>query len=83
MKRCSVGADGVDPKGERRSPGGNPQTGPFYIEGAMPGTGSSSDSTVYVPEPCKSSVSVQIVGTQVSIAGRLPKTALARLRKAS
>jgi acetamidase/formamidase len=33
----SVGADGVDAKGERRSPGGNPQTGPFYIEGAMPG----------------------------------------------
>lgn len=33
----SVGADGVDAKGERRSPGGNPQTGPFYVEGAMPG----------------------------------------------
>src|SRR5207244_1672301 len=24
-------------KGVRRCPGGNPQTGPFYIEGAMPG----------------------------------------------
>ena len=33
----SVGADGVDAKGERRSPGGNPQTGPFYVDGAMPG----------------------------------------------
>ena len=37
VKTWSVGADGVDPKGERRSPGGNPQTGPFYVEGAMPG----------------------------------------------
>jgi acetamidase/formamidase len=37
VKTWSVGADGVDPKGDRRSPGGNPQTGPFYVEGAMPG----------------------------------------------
>ncbi len=37
VKTWSVGADGVDAKGERRSPGGNPQTGPFYVEGAMPG----------------------------------------------
>jgi acetamidase/formamidase len=37
VKTWSVGADGVDPQGERRSPGGNPQTGPFYVEGAMPG----------------------------------------------
>jgi len=37
VKTWSVGADGVDPKGERRSPGGNPQTGPFYVDGAMPG----------------------------------------------
>jgi acetamidase/formamidase len=37
VKTWSVGADGVDPKGQRRSPGGNPQTGPFYVEGAMPG----------------------------------------------
>lgn len=33
----SVDAGGVDEKGVRRSPGGNPLTGPFYIEGAMPG----------------------------------------------
>ena len=37
VRTWSVGADGVDAKGERRSPGGNPQTGPFYVEGAMPG----------------------------------------------
>jgi acetamidase/formamidase len=37
VKTWSVGADGVDAKGERRSPGGNPQTGPFYVEGAVPG----------------------------------------------
>ena len=33
----SVDAGGVDEKGVRRSPGGNPLTGPFYVEGAMPG----------------------------------------------
>jgi acetamidase/formamidase len=32
-----VDAGGVDPKGVRRSQGGNPETGPFYIEGAFPG----------------------------------------------
>jgi acetamidase/formamidase len=32
-----VDAGGVDAKGVRRSLGGNPQTGPFFIEGAMPG----------------------------------------------
>ena len=30
-------AGGTDPKDERRSPGGNPQTGPFFVEGALPG----------------------------------------------
>jgi amidase len=33
----SVDAGGVDEKGEHRSLGGNPLTGPFYIEGAVPG----------------------------------------------
>ncbi len=33
----SVDAGGRDEKGVRRSPGGNPLTGPFYVEGAMPG----------------------------------------------
>lgn len=33
----SVDAGGVDEKGERRAPGGNPLTGPFYVEGAWPG----------------------------------------------
>jgi amidase len=32
-----VDAGGRDANGVRRSLGGNPQTGPFYIEGAMPG----------------------------------------------
>ena len=32
-----VDAGGVDGKGERRSQGGNPLTGPFYVEGALPG----------------------------------------------
>jgi len=33
----SVDAGGVDHQSVRRSMGGNPQTGPFYIEGALPG----------------------------------------------
>jgi acetamidase/formamidase len=33
----TVDAGGVDEKGVRRSAGGNPETGPFYIDGAMPG----------------------------------------------
>ena len=32
-----VDAGGGDPRGERITPGGNPQTGPFYVEGAQPG----------------------------------------------
>jgi amidase len=37
IKTTTVDAGGRDAKGERRSLGGNPQTGPFFIEGAMPG----------------------------------------------
>lgn len=37
VESWSVDAGGVDPQGKRRSPGGNPLTGPFYIEGAFPG----------------------------------------------
>jgi acetamidase/formamidase len=33
----TVDAGGADEKGVTRSLGGNPQTGPFFIEGAMPG----------------------------------------------
>jgi acetamidase/formamidase len=33
----SVDAGGFDPKGVRRTSGGNPLTGPFYVEGALPG----------------------------------------------
>ncbi len=33
----SVDAGGADAKGVRRTSGGNPLTGPFYIEGAVPG----------------------------------------------
>jgi acetamidase/formamidase len=33
----TVDAGGVDERGIRRSQGGNPQTGPFYIETALPG----------------------------------------------
>ena len=33
----SVDAGGFDPKNVRGSVGGNPETGPFYIEGALPG----------------------------------------------
>src|SRR5262245_43025011 len=36
VRTWSVDAGGRDQKGNRRSPGGNPQTGPFYVEGAMP-----------------------------------------------
>jgi acetamidase/formamidase len=37
VRTWTVDAGGTDPKGVRRSQGGNPETGPFYIEGAMPG----------------------------------------------
>ncbi len=33
----TVDAGGTDEKGVRRVAGGNPETGPFYIEGTMPG----------------------------------------------
>lgn len=37
VRTRTVDAAGVDEKAKSRSLGGNPQTGPFYIEGAMPG----------------------------------------------
>jgi amidase len=37
VRTWTVDAGGVDAKGVRRSLGGNPETGPFYIEGALPG----------------------------------------------
>jgi acetamidase/formamidase len=37
VRTWAVDAGGRDKQGVQRSPGGNPQTGPFYIEGAMPG----------------------------------------------
>lgn len=37
VKTWSVDAGGTDPKGVRRTSGGNPLTGPFFIEGAIPG----------------------------------------------
>lgn len=37
VKTQTVDALGVDANGQRPSMGGNPQTGPFYIDGALPG----------------------------------------------
>lgn len=37
IKTTTVDAGGRDSKGVRRSMGGNPETGPFFVEGAMPG----------------------------------------------
>ena len=37
VRTWTVDAGGTDSHGERRSQGGNPETGPFYIEGAFPG----------------------------------------------
>jgi acetamidase/formamidase len=37
VKTWSVDAGGMDGKGVRRSLGGNPETGPFYVQGALPG----------------------------------------------
>jgi amidase len=37
VRTSTVDAGGVDAKGRTRVLGGNPQTGPFYVEGAMPG----------------------------------------------
>jgi acetamidase/formamidase len=36
VRTWNVDAGGRDQQGVQRSPGGNPQTGPFYVEGAMP-----------------------------------------------
>ena len=37
VKTWSVDAGGSDAKGVRRTAGGNPLTGPFYVDGAIPG----------------------------------------------
>ena len=37
VRTWALDAGGVDAKGVRRANGGNPQTGPFYVEGAVPG----------------------------------------------
>src|SRR5262245_12293547 len=37
IRTTTVDAGGTDAKGVRRSLGGNPETGPFFVEGAMPG----------------------------------------------
>jgi amidase len=37
VKTTTVDAHGVDKNGVSQSPGGNPQTGPFYVDGAIPG----------------------------------------------
>jgi amidase len=37
VRTTTVDAGGRDAAGVRRSLGGNPETGPFYVEGAMPG----------------------------------------------
>jgi amidase len=37
VRTRTVDAAGVDAQGKTRVLGGNPQTGPFYVEGAMPG----------------------------------------------
>ena len=37
VRTTTVDAGGVDAKGKKLSNGGNPETGPFYVEGAMPG----------------------------------------------
>jgi acetamidase/formamidase len=37
VRTRTVDAGGVDERGKTRVLGGNPQTGPFYVEGAMPG----------------------------------------------
>ena len=37
IKTSTVDAGGNDAKGKARVLGGNPETGPFYVEGAMPG----------------------------------------------
>ncbi len=37
VRTWAVDAGGRDKEGKRRSAGGNPQTGPFFIDGAVPG----------------------------------------------
>ena len=51
VKTWSVDAGGTDPKDERRSPGGNPQTGPFFVEGALPGRHAGRAAEPHPHEP--------------------------------
>jgi amidase len=37
VRTWTIDSGGLDSRLERLSPGGNPETGPFYIEGALPG----------------------------------------------
>src|SRR5262249_29438059 len=37
VRTTTVDAGGRDANNQRRSNGGNPETGPFFVEGAMPG----------------------------------------------
>lgn len=37
IQTSTLDSGGLDSKLNRRSPGGNPETGPFYVEGALPG----------------------------------------------
>ncbi len=37
IRTSTVDSGGIDGKGVRRSTGGNAETGPFYIESALPG----------------------------------------------
>jgi amidase len=37
IETWSVDAAGIDASGKRRAPGGNPLTGPFFVDGAWPG----------------------------------------------
>src|SRR5262245_17526499 len=37
VETSTVDSGGVDKHGDQVTPGGNPQTGPFFVEGAAPG----------------------------------------------
>jgi amidase len=37
VETSTVDSGGLDKRGDQVTPGGNPQTGPFYVEGAAPG----------------------------------------------
>jgi acetamidase/formamidase len=76
VKTWSVDAGGVDAMGVERSLGGNPLTGPFYIEGALPG-----DTLVVKLARIRLNRDTAISTGRIVVSAITPQYALARSRQ--